>query len=144
MDPERRPCPDASADPLELRLRTLPQPAVPAGLEARLLARIPTARPGIRPRFAWRGAAAGLTAASLLGFLAWTGGRRDERPSGPPARLDVGGRPSVSPAPDRDRTVAWLEARRTLRGAETPAFRWPLRQVRSLRISRSIPADLLD
>jgi hypothetical protein len=144
MDPERRPCADASADPLELRLRTLPQPPVPAGLEARLLARIPTARPGIRPRVAWRAAAAGLTAASLLGVLAWTGAGRHERPSDPPARLDVGGRDSVSPEPDRAQTVAWLEARRTLQGAETPAFRWPLRQVQSLRISSSIPADLLD
>ena len=66
---------------IEDRLRTLPQPAVPEGLEARLLAGIP-ARP--RRRGYWRyytGFAAALAAGLVLAFLFRSAGNPSPRHS---------------------------------------------------------------
>src|SRR5947207_2007566 len=72
--PEQPPNPGRSSESLEARLRALPQPPVPADLEARLLAAIPPARPAPRRRWAvWAGVAGALAAACLLAVLAWRG-----------------------------------------------------------------------
>jgi WD40 repeat protein len=72
MHSERRPKPDRSPESLEARLRALPRPHVPAGLEARLLATIPADRPiPRRRRAAWIGAVGTLAAACLLAVLVW-------------------------------------------------------------------------
>src|SRR5262245_35735495 len=74
MPPERRPSTDRSPEALEARLRALPRPPVPDGLEARLLAGVPAALPVPRRRWPiWAGAAAALAAACLLAVLAWPG-----------------------------------------------------------------------
>src|SRR5688572_25756127 len=127
MHPERRPNPDRSAESLEARLRALPQPPVPAGLEARLLAAIPA------PRRRWAvWAVAALAAACLLAALAWP--RRDGAGPGPrePERQVV-----HRPPDDLDGIAAGREARRVLDGAEPPPFTWPLEETSSR-------SDLLD
>ena len=72
---EKRPKPDGSPESLEARLRALPQPPVPAGLEARLLAAIPAKMPAPRQRWAVRvgvvSAVGEVAAACLLAVLAW-------------------------------------------------------------------------
>jgi hypothetical protein len=77
---------DALAD----RLRGLPEPPVPAGLEARLLAAIPAAgvfvpRPRRQLRWGWLPLAGVLTAAAVLLaiFLGYYFGKTDAPPDGP-------------------------------------------------------------
>jgi hypothetical protein len=141
MHPERRPSPDRSAEALEGRLRALPPPPVPDGLEARLLARIPAERPPARRRWAvWVGVAGALAAACLLAVLAWP--RRDDRPPAPSPPKEsvkhVPPRPPDGPAA----FAAWRETRRALDGAELPSFAWPLGETAPVRVSA--PPDLLD
>jgi hypothetical protein len=132
MHPERPPSPDRSPEELETRLRALPPPPVPAGLEARLLAAIPGQLPVPRRRWAvWAGVAAALAAACLLAVLAWRRERNDPVP-GP----DTG--PSARVAP------AWPETRRVQEGADLPPFSWPLEETSPLKASTSIPPDLLE
>ena len=143
MHPERRPNPDRSAEALEERLRALPPPTVPDGLEARLLANIPAERPTARRRWAvWVGVAGALAAACLLAVLAWP--RRDGHPPAPSppkeAVKHVPPRPPDGPAA----VAAWREARRVLDGAEMPSFTWPLGETLPLRGSTPVPPDLLD
>src|SRR5438445_9347978 len=88
MHPQRRPNLDRSPEVLEGRLRALPQPPVPAELEARLLATIPppTSIPQRRwpVRVALTGLVGPLAAASLLPVLAWTWGNGKNRILTPP------------------------------------------------------------
>ena len=143
MHPKRRPNPDRSPEALEARLRALPQPPVPAELQARLLAAIPPERPIPQRRWAvWVGAVGTLAAACLLALLAWPGRTGKDIPR-PPTRGSA--RQSTPPAPDDSaRITAWREARRVLEGAEPPAFTWPLEETAPLMVSTSIPPDLLD
>src|SRR5262249_55626403 len=140
MHSERRPNPDRSPEALEARLRALPQPPVPAGLEARLLAAIPAAPPAPRRRWAvWVGLAGALAAACLLAVLAWP--RRDGRGPDPSAPG-----PPVTPRPPdaSDRLAAWREARRVLDGAEPSPFTWPLPETSPITAATAIPPDLLE
>jgi hypothetical protein len=77
-------------DALAARLRALPEPPVPAGLEARLLAAIPDVVPGSTPRRRgrlWPGsalAAAAVLLALLLGRYFWRAEGTPEIPPPPP------------------------------------------------------------
>ena len=73
MSSEPRPQPP-SPDNLERRLRRLPAPPVPTGLEAKLLAQAPSAGAAARPakRRRWPIAAAGLAAAAVVVFVSVT------------------------------------------------------------------------
>ena len=144
MQPEKHPNPDRSPESLEARLRALPQPPVPAGLEARLLASIPTTRPIPHPRrILWVGVAAAFTAACLLAVLAWP--RRpsaDSNPSAPSSDSAQQHAPALPEEPDR---VAQLPlGRRVMEDADLPAFNWPLEKASPRKVSTAIPSDLLD
>ncbi len=112
MHRERRP--EALAD----RLRELPPPAVPADLEARLLAGIPA--PGRRSRRGWAVGACAVAAACLLVVLAWPR-------AGHPLRQGD----AVLPT-----------GRLAQQTAEE--FTWPLDGTEPVGVPTSIPADLFD
>jgi hypothetical protein len=128
---------------MEERLRALPQPGVPAGLEARLLATIPK-KSSIR----WRpwavcvGPGGALAAACLLLMLAWPGHNRLD-----PARSDGQSKTvhEVTPRSPADsaRVAALSFARRDLDEAEPARFVWPLPETARTRVTL-IPADLLN
>jgi hypothetical protein len=142
MQSERRPNPDRSAEALEARLRGLPPPPIPAGLEARLLAVIPAAR-RTSPRLAVRVLLVGaLAAACLLVVLAWQSrGRRVPDPS--PAKQHSAQR--VIPRPlDNDASIAAWQSRQVLDDPKMPPFAWPLEETWPIRAATSIPPDLLN
>ena len=158
---EKRPKPDGSPESLEARLRALPQPPVPAGLEARLLAAIPAKMPAPRQRRAVRvgvvSAVGAVAAACLLAVLAWPPAR-DEKPIPTHGTVETVQHVTVpnsatseaahqaAPAPTDDSAglSAWRDARRVLNGAELPPFNWPLQESSPMRATISIPPDLLD
>jgi hypothetical protein len=143
MHPERRPNPGRSPDALAARLRALPRPPVPAGLEARLLAAIPAGRPVPRRHWAvWIGAVGALAAACLLAVLAWLG-RDAINPAPKPGAIESVRQDTPRP-PDAAGVPAWLAARRILDGAEPPPFTWPVPESPPVTLSTSIPPDLLD
>ncbi len=143
MHPERRPNPERSPEALEARLRALPRPPVPAGLEARLLAAIPAERPVVRRRAIRFVAAGALAAACLLAVLAWP--RRDGEKSIPSLPTGESVRQVITRPPDDGAGVpTWREARRVLDGAEMPPFTWPIEETSPIAVSTSLPPDLLD
>jgi hypothetical protein len=158
MPTERRQNPNRSLESLESSLRAWPQPPVPADLEARLLASIPAEMPLARRRWGiWVGVACASAAACLLAVLTWSG--RDGRnpvsqvPANSSVRqVTVPSLPAhvatheVTPrAPNQSASNApWLELRGILAGAKTTTFNWPLQETSPMRMSTSIPADLLD
>jgi ferric-dicitrate binding protein FerR (iron transport regulator) len=143
MQPERRPNPDRSPESLEARLRALPQLRVPADLEARLLAAIPTEMPIPRRRAFRFGAVGALAAACLLAVLVWP--RGDIENPVPGRGKDTSALQDSPRSPDDSASIAaWREARRVPDGAEMPTFTWPVRETLSIRISTSISPDLLD
>jgi hypothetical protein len=83
-----------SREELEQRLRALPEPPVPEGLEARLLAAIPADVVCVprwrRPALLW-GAAAALAACLVIALLSWP--RRPD--PGPPAFAHIEPRPAI-------------------------------------------------
>jgi hypothetical protein len=162
MHPERRPNPDRSPEALAARLRALPQPPIPAGLEARLLAAIPPVglvrRAGtgqgsrsargtywgtMRRRWAvWAGVIGAVAAACLLAVLGWRG--RDGRNPIPNPKGNVSVRRGSPQPPDDSARGAWREARRVLDGGEPAPFAWPLPQTTPRTFTTSIPAALFD
>jgi len=140
MHPDRRPNPDRSPEALERSLRALPQPPVPAGLEARLLASIPAAMPVSRRRWVvWMGVAGAVAAACLVAVISWharNGKSLPEmvivQPVPLQAPLDAGG------------ITSWREARRAMDGVELPAFAWPLEETSPITVFTSIRPDFLD
>ena len=135
MHAERRPNPDRSREALEARLRALPPPAVPADLEARLLAAVPARRRSGRP---WRigiGLAGALAAACLIAVLTWL--------------RDAGTKPAPTPPPIAsvpqysDDATALLAARQVRSRAEGVPFTWPLEESSPLRATSAIPSELL-
>jgi hypothetical protein len=141
--PEQRPNPGRSPEPLEARLRALPQPPVPADLEARLLAAIPPAGPVPRRRWAvWAGVAGALAAACLLAVLAWRG--RDGKAPAPSPQKTDSARQAPSRPPEEDGIAAWREARRVADGEELPPFTWPLDEPAPVGVATSIPPDLFE
>jgi hypothetical protein len=144
MHPARRPKPDRSPEALAARLRALPQPPVPDGLEARLLAAIPAGRPVPRRHWAaWVGAVGALAAACLLAVLVWLG-RDAVNPAPKPGTVEAARQDTPRPPDDRAGVPAWLVARRILDGAEPPPFTWPVPGSPPVTPSTAIPPDLLD
>ena len=173
MHPERRPNPDPSPESLEAKLRALPQPAVPGGLEARLLVGIPAAMPippphptlspwrgegRVRGRWAvWVGVAGTAAAACLLVVLTWPGRdagnrvasrgtSRSAHPGAVPSPGTNGPRHQVTRRPqDNSTSIApWGVARRDLDEAAMPTFTWPLPETPPVKALTSIPPNLLD
>jgi hypothetical protein len=138
MHPEPRPNPDRRTESLEARLRALPQPSVPADLEARLLATVPAKMPAMRrQRKAWFVAAGALAAACVLAVLIWRGNDGTNsiaiRPIDP-----------VTPQPQGDIAPTRLEVRQSLDETKMPAFSWPLDETVPIHVSPSIPSALFD
>jgi hypothetical protein len=152
--------PDAARSPesVEARLRALPQPPVPAHLEARLLAKTPLQLP-VRPwRWAiWAGAVGSLAAACLLAVFVWP--RHDRKrpvpslgttqsvgqatlPSTPPG--ESAHQVTLRPPDDSTSIAPVLVARRALDETELPTFIWPLPATSPMRVWTSIPPELLD
>jgi hypothetical protein len=144
MLPERRNNLQQSPESLEDRLRALPQPPVPDGLEARLLSGIPNQLLAPRRRWPiWVGVAGVLAAACLLVVLTWP--RRDRKEPIPSVPRNEIVRGAVPRAPDdSDSLAAWREAHRTLDGEQIPAFNWPLAETSSVTISTAISDDTLE
>src|SRR5437588_428657 len=97
MPSDNRPEPDRSLETLKARLRALPQPPVPAHLEALLLATVPGAMPISPRRWAVRASLlAAALAACVMAMLAWRQHVQDSS-----VRTPVQGQP----APDIRRPV---------------------------------------
>jgi hypothetical protein len=148
MYPEEHPGEGRSPDDaLEARLRALPPPPVPAGLETRLLAAIPPALPlapggldranGWRRRPLWIAAGCALAAACLLVALIWRGREVDNPvPKGPANQA------ALQEPGDSVNQRMLLQARRDLEEAEMPAFSWPFEETPSMRSSSSLSNEL--
>jgi hypothetical protein len=144
MRSDERPNPDRSPEALEARLRALPQPPVPAHLEALLLATVPGAKPISPRRRAVRAIVLGLaSAACVMAVLARRPPHGKDHPTipvpGEPAQQDV-----RRLAFESTSIAAWRVDPRLLDEEKLPAFTWPLDETAIPRASTSIPADLLD
>jgi len=152
MHSPENPISGQSPEALEARLRALPDPPVPAGLEARLLAAIPTTVPPGVPigvpvaRQGWFAVAStigALAAVCLLAIFAYhegddtsvVSGRRMSRP---PTQI------SSQPANEFAGVVLSPLDSRILKGAGMSTFRWPIQEISPIRASPSIPRGLLD
>ena len=144
MHPERRPSPGRSPESLEARLRALPQPPVPEGLEARLLAAVPSRMRAPRRRWAVRALVAGaLAAACLLAALAWP--RRDGKAPAPgPAKQEVAHKVPPRPPEGPPGVAAWVRAGRDPEAAELPPFTWPLGEAPPATLATALSPDLLE
>ena len=144
MRSDESPNPDRSREMLKAELRSLPQPPVPAHLEALLLATVPGAKPISPRRWTARATVLGLASgACLMAVLAWRPhhGRNDPT-------IPVQGEPEHQeirrPAFESTSIAAWREDPRLLDEEKLPAFTWPLVETAIPRASTSIPADLLN
>jgi hypothetical protein len=118
---------DLSNEELERRLRVLPPPPVPAGLEARLLSAVPNAKPtSTRHWPIWVGVAVGVAAACLIAVVAWP---RHVKPVPESPQPEVVHEVSPQSFPDPE---------------GLPAFSWPLEESSPLRVSTALPADQFD
>jgi hypothetical protein len=145
MHPERRPNPQRSPESLEEKLWALPQPAVPAGLESRLLAGIPESLPMPRRRWpVWAGVAGVVAAACLLIVLAWPRHDRKEPNRNPENRETVH---KDTPQKSNDPEESIPKSRtfgRDLDAADLPAFTWPVPETSPGTLLASFRADPLD
>ena len=156
MQPEEQVDLDGFPESLERRLRNLPQLDAPDGLEARLLAAVPTneliairnrmraSRVNRRLMFTWVAAfAAACLAMALL------------RPKIEDlvSMLSITVRPGQSETdhkrlgerPDEDlQIVSRFQDPRLIMNVETQSFTWPIHQKSPLMVSSKIPDDLLD
>jgi len=144
MQSDKRPNPERSREALTAQLRSLPQPPVPAHLEALLLATVPSAKPISPRRWAVRATVLGVaSAACLMAVLA----RRPHQGKNHPT-ISVQGEPARPhirrPASEYISIAAWREDPRLLDEEKLPAYTWPLDETAIPRASTSIPADLLD
>ena len=144
MQCDKRPNPDRSREALKRRLRALPQPHVPAHLEARLLATVPGAKPISSRRWAVRATVLCIaSAACLMAVFAWRPyhgkNHRTIPVQGEAAQQDI-----HWPAFESTSVAAWREDQRLLDEEKVPPFTWPLDETAIPRASTSIPADLLD
>jgi hypothetical protein len=136
MPPERSEKPDS----LEARLRRLPPPAVPAELEARLLAGIPAR--ALSRRWTWYAVTA-LAAACLLIALLWPKGKEDKPDQNDNNFANNGSSNSVRPQTPADAIAPWSQARASDE-PKLPPFSWPVEETTHVTLSSSIPSDLLD
>ncbi|HKI16237.1 MAG TPA: hypothetical protein VKA15_00070 [Isosphaeraceae bacterium] len=144
MRSDKRPDPARSREALKAQLRALPQPPVPAHLEALLLATVPRAKTISPRRWAVRatviGVASAACAIAVLIGLPHQGKNHSTIPlQGEPARPD-----NRRPAFESISIAAWREDPRLLDDEKLPAFTWPVDETAIPRASTSIPADLLD
>jgi hypothetical protein len=154
MHREQLPNPNRSPDDLEARLRSLPQPPVPADLETRLLAAIPGERSGSRRRWAaWGGLTGALAAACVLIALARL--RHDGKPPVPSSQTSPSAHRVADPSPgptasmprlqdDSAGIAAWRDSRRIQEEAEMHSFNWPIKETMPVMVSTKIPPDLFD
>lgn len=135
---------DRTREVLKAQLRSLPQPSVPAHLEALLLATVPGARPIAPRRWAVRATMIGLaSAACVIAVLAWHPSHGKKEPTVP---VDSGPRQPAArrPAFDSISIAVRREDPRLSDEEKLPAFTWPLVETAIPRASTSIPADLLE
>jgi hypothetical protein len=138
MRPEKSEKPDS----LEARLRSLPPPPVPIGLEARLLAGI-AAKPMIRQWHwtQWVGGVGAFAAACLLIVLAWPKGEGQKAVLDPKDRVTTTSpTPTVPPRSPK----GTLQAQREPDDSKLPPFAWPVDEAIHVTLSSSIPSDLLN
>lgn len=128
------------AGSLEARLRALPPPSVPARLERRLLAAIPSRRSvAPRRRLAWSGACGALAAACVLVVLIWAVRDRKRLAAD---RAESRQLVAVSSAPAA--AIARENTEPIFDISKPPKFTWPLAGVSSLPASSragDIPLD---
>jgi hypothetical protein len=151
---------DPKSDPpleaLASRLRSLPEPPVPADLEARLLRAISRATPArvsteVAPLSAerkqeWFALAATVLALAMVGLLAifaW----RDRGENDAVSVAQTSQPPSANASSDLDDlndVVMSPIDRRILSGAGLSSFNWPVQEIPPARASSAIPTDLLN
>jgi hypothetical protein len=91
----------------------------------------------------WVVLAGALAAACLVAVLAWTW-RYLENLVPRPSTTELAHQVTPRPPGDSPRSPAWWEARRVLEEAEMPPFTWPLEEDSPIRVSTSMPSELLD
>src|SRR5262245_54067693 len=138
MHAEPSPNPGRSAEALAARLRSLPLPPVPDGLESRLLAAVPVLRPTRRRWIVRAGLAGALAAACLLAVLAWSG--RNVQLPGPPQ----GPGPDLTQRPaDLETLTIGRDVEHGLAQAQKATFSWPLEERSPITVATAPPADVL-
>src|SRR5262245_53369290 len=139
MHAEPSPNPDPTSEALAARLRSLPPPPVPDGLESRLLAAIPVMRRTRRRWIVRASLAGGRAATCLLDALAWSG-----RNVQVPGRTQEPG-PDIPPRPADMETFPILrDVEHGLAGAQNETFSWPLEELSPITVATAPPADVLD
>lgn len=138
MHPGKHP----SSKSLEEKLRSLPQPPLPPGLETRLLMSIPVPMSSGR-RWPALAALMTLTAACLLLMVSLPG--RDQRRS--VAIVRAGDTPpsagSAAP-PEPQPATAWRPSRFGMDDPPLPAFHWPISETTALGASTPLAAVSFD
>ena len=128
-----------SSEALAARLRSLPPPPVPDGLESRLLAAVPVMRQTPRRWIVWVSLAGALAAACLLAVLAWSG--RNVQVPGP----TQGPGPDITQRPaDMETFTIGRDVEHGLAEAQNATFNWPLEEMSPITVATAPPADVLD
>jgi hypothetical protein len=156
MQPEERSTSEPSLESLEDQLRHLPRPAVPIGLQGKLLAAIPSHVLSPFPRsHSLRTrrlvlialATAMTTAACWMLTTLWPRPKSDVVEFNANVKVnemvtshDNSARPSTGAV----RLVDLMINPRKLEGAEQATFAWPVPATSRLMVSSTIPPDLLD
>jgi hypothetical protein len=157
MRSRRPPNSNESLESLEARLRALPQPPVPGGLESRLLAAMPvrasivTRRSVLGPRarhfVIWAGATLATAASCLLVVRFWPEPNDRHRAASvvlKPATTDFARQfPNRQPEISR-RILPWFQARLDPDETEMPTYSWPVREKSPLIVSTAFRSDLFD
>jgi hypothetical protein len=160
MQPKRLPNQDGSLEVLAARLQALPQPPVPADLEARLLAAMPPEML-IQPRQLQGGAASeerGTIRFSRRGWAVWVGAlaaacflvvfTRPARDGKSPVPIPPGDGQEVrvrpKPSGASDSVAEWWMVRGNLDVAESKTFSWPIQEKSPITVSTAIPPDLFE
>ena len=140
MLPDQHPITDRFPECLEARLRALPQPVFPVGLESRLLAAIPAKQSTAQPRRVIRvGTVVALVTVGSLAVFTWLWS--DGNDPVPDPEASTSGQPLSSPTvgASEHASASW-SAPRLLQNAESSSFTWPIEN----SLTSSIPPDLLD
>jgi hypothetical protein len=156
MQPEERPKSEPLLESLEDQLRHLPRPAVPIGLQSKLLAAIPSHAlspfphsRGLRTRrLALIAVATALTtAACWILTTFWPGPKSDVVEFNATVKVNEVVTSHVNtarPSTGAVRLVDLMINPREFEGAEKTTFAWPVPATSRLMVSSTIPPDLLD